>query len=240
VKACASRQEKPPFATRTVLPPTRTSLTHADRLQPSRLRSRQRATARWAGPFHTLAEVDAQARGNRAARNQIADGAAGRRAGGRILAAVELHACPPLRRVLARWRQARRRQHINHRAPRARSHAVASCWLTLSRASASCVRNATIGNAVPVETICGGKRGSRSPESSRTARHFLGVQTPRQTPVPAASFRNSPAPQSAPAPRPLSAPGLRCSGAPSPAPRCAARSPCPAWDAPQRQLLPAW
>ncbi len=82
-----------PFATRTVLPATRTSVTLATSFFAER-------KDRSAPDLYALANVHARARRHGAASHQVADGAARRRTRGRIFTAIKLHPRPPLRGVL--------------------------------------------------------------------------------------------------------------------------------------------
>ena len=100
LKECASRQEKSPSCNQNCA--SRDAYIRDLRLYGSgkgNLGDNLEACGqkKIAGPAHldSLAQMDRRIRGNRAMAYEVADGASGGRAGGRIFAAVELHSGPP-------------------------------------------------------------------------------------------------------------------------------------------------
>ncbi len=223
-----------PFATRTVLPATRTSLTLADSFFAERKRSLGRPIST---PWRTCTRTS---EGTAPRADEIADRASRRRTRGRIFAAVKLHPRPvPLRGVLVLVRLWRK----NIEPPRS---ALAQPGRGLRPDSPSGAP------APPPSAARQSQRRSRGNHLRRQRRIKIVLAQPQQrrnslrielraklrialrhlaeeSDCRPCSKRTGTGPHSAPA--------SRCRPAASPALSSSARSPCPASDGRQRQLF---
>ena len=104
LKACASGQEKLSFCNKNC------AAGNAHIAHPRGISSRGEKKIAWPAHLHALTQVHAHFRRNRPASDKVSDRATRCRACGRIFTAIELHARPPFRGVLALVRF--RCQHI--------------------------------------------------------------------------------------------------------------------------------
>ena len=165
LKACALRQEKPSSCHKNGAARN----AHIGRPRVNSLACAERKKIARPADLHALAYMNALTGGDGAALHQVADGAAGRRAGRRIFSAIKLHPGA----VAGRGAAAGGREHIKPACAKLSQPRRGFLLIHPEPRQSLPERSATMAKAVPVETTCGGRAGSRSSSASPASRATL-------------------------------------------------------------------